>query len=240
MFWKDALLFHGMKRSGNHVVINWILSGGSFAFHNNVLPFDRYHGAVGIPFRRLAPAILWKEVRRGSWRASRRIISLEDTPITTPALPGGPARTRNVLIVRAPANLFASRIRKASSTEKSAYSLAPANLHRTAELWKEHAREVLRITDYLDDPVRIYFDRWLSDATYRQLLAAEIDIVPDDKTLDHVATQGGGSSFGIKASIGDRPALLTEDEATLLDRLMADEEIRQLAEALAAQPLNPR
>ena len=38
---KKVFLVHGMKRSGNHAVINWLLPHDQFVFFNNVIEIIR-------------------------------------------------------------------------------------------------------------------------------------------------------------------------------------------------------
>ena len=82
------------------------------------------------------------DAARAIARAGTLFVSVEDfgldvSPFEHPAIV-------LIIILRDPENLFASRIRKASSTSLKAYDYHdPAILGRAVLLWKEHARVVL-------------------------------------------------------------------------------------------------
>lgn len=230
----QTIIFHGLKRSGNHAVINWMRSVEDFPFHNNVAPFDIYKGKGGnlLPWQ-----FIQREQRRGYRSPSRRLISTEDMEITQPAFRGIPADALNVILVRSAENVFASRIRKASATRLTAYSTEPASLKRALDLWLQHAREMLGITSHLRNRIGIYFDRWVIDRDYRSRIANQLGLPCDDAALTEQAKEGGGSSFQTDSSgVLSRSSLLTSTEKDILDRLLQNGEVQELSRLLQMAP----
>jgi hypothetical protein len=70
-------------------------------------------------------------------------------------------------------------------------------LHRFySKSWKVYAREFLGETSYLPpDTIRVSFNHWFSDREYRRLKADELGLDHDDRGIDEVSSDGGGSSF---------------------------------------------
>jgi hypothetical protein len=240
---KRAFLLHGLKRSGNHAVINWLLGTNSFAFHNNIIPIAKIlTGEKDMP----APLPLksWLARRHAlpfweTWKARNKdlLITLEDHPVDLSPFTDLPEDARNILILRDPYNLFASRIRKASLVDNASYQTEPGPLFDRAIIrWKEHAREFLGDTKVLKNLTTIYFDRWFQSEPYRRAICAGLGLEFSDITLSKVSDHGGGSSFDLssfdnKASqmnVLNRVASLTEKERQLFSSIENDTEIAEL------------
>ncbi len=201
-----------------------------FPFHNNAVPFQIYRGKG-------RPLSFWqfiqREQRLGFRSPSRRLISVEDMEIDQPPFQGLPANALNVILVRSAENVFASRIRKASSTRLAAYSVEPASVKCATELWIQHAREMLGITLHLQDRIGIYFDRWVVDSDYRAQIANRLGLSCDDSSLTKQALEGGGSSFRTDSSgVLSRGSLLTEPEKDVLGSVLQNSEVQALTRLL--------
>ena len=230
-----SILVHGMKRSGNHAIIQWMLAQGEFKFYNNIIP-------VGAILRgdRALPAPL----DFAAWRAERVspeqsiCASLEDHPPHVQPFRDLPAEAVQVLILRDPENFFASRIRKAGKAVHPAYPSEPGPmLTRVIEGWKAHAREFLGMTSHLPNKVGVYFNAWFSDPVYRERISARLGLSFSDAGYAHVSDVGGGSSFDQTSFDGEnrrmkvleRKTQLSESERLFLTDVLADEEMRQLS-----------
>ena len=251
---KRLMVMHGLKRSGNHAVINWIRAHDRFLFFNNIIPIAPIlRGQQPIPPtedfagwlqrqelpRRLPFSVFPKKM----WLRRRTVlVSLEDHEVHVKPFRNIPCALTNVLIVRDPDNLFASRIRKASMVNNPAYpkQAGPA-MDRVRDLWKKHAREYLGLTAHLEHKVGIYFNAWFADQGYRRRLSQRLDLAFTDRGFSQVSAIGGGSSFDGTAfdnnnrmmKVLDRTSQLTDAERQLLENTLDDSEVRDLAHRIA-------
>lgn len=234
-----SILVHGMKRSGNHAIIQWMLAQGEFKFYNNIIP-------VGAILR--GDRAMPEPLDFAAWRAERVTpeqsicASLEDHLPAVRPFRALPAEVTQVLILRDPENFFASRIRKAGRAVHPAYPGEPGPmLTRVVEGWKAHAREFLGQTSHLANRVGVYFNAWFSDAAYRERTSARLDLPFSDAGYAGVPEAGGGSSFDRTAFDGEnrrmkvleRKAQLSEGELQFLNAVLADEELRELGRRVA-------
>ena len=231
-------LLHGMKRSGNHALVNWLQPQLDAAFFNNLVPLG--------PLLRGRPMPAPEDYAR--WRAthgapSRVLASLEDHDLALFPFTAVDAPLRRLLAVRMPDQLFASRIRKAFVVDMPAYPREDGPvLRRAMALWKQHARCLLGDAAAYPGRVAILFDRWFTDADYRAAIARALGVTFDDRGFGRVGAEGGGSSFdgtrfdgdAAKMAVTDRVAALAPHERALLDVVLADPDIAALHAALQA------
>ena len=204
----------GLQRSGNHAIISWIVeqfNGKRVCFLNNVRhgDFDPY---VVAP-QKFAYGM--DDVAEADWRATPKtlvVYSYEDCarrlqPGATSLLEsafsaafeakretyvGSSARRLDVIIVRDPANFFASRLRVLELTRITGVRDLPT----IAAFWKELARAALAAEERQDDStVVILYNCWFSDKRYRQDLSKRLGGTFSDASLGRVSSLGGGSSF---------------------------------------------
>jgi hypothetical protein len=195
----------GMSRSGSHAVINWILCQwrGRCCYLNCAEPGTN-------PFvtaRPLEEHTRWRanydldyeaELAGRFSRKDLLIYNYEDTflgPLSRPDIErrhdeyvGRSAQRIDVLVLRDPFNLFASRI-------KSGYGSVS---HDTAlRIWKQHAAEFIKSRSRLsvNPRVLINFNRWSSDAQYRERAAESLGIDFTDAGFETVPLVARGSSF---------------------------------------------
>lgn len=233
----EILVLFGMRRSGNHLAINWILGQvpGSAVFYNNIRqnahPFD-----VGM-----------REFRtRWPNRQPKIILSYED--LTPSEIEKGPLpdflsdriRRHNIgvkcgVILRDPYNLFASRLKKwpeRFATEE--------DLERQRALYTNHAGFVLDPKPVFGDApvVPILYNHLVADTAYRHELAGKLNINPGDAGLDEVPVYGHGSSFdgyetegtSVRAGVFDRWKNSLADPT--FQKLAADKTIQKLGKAI--------
>lgn len=196
----------GMSRSGNHAIIDWILSqaSGRTCFLNCAEPKTNPFVTArppgeGQPAHR-ASYSSFHRAREGEGAFSQKdylVHSYEDTFLRGfadprheelhDALVGSSARRLDVLIVRDPFNLFASRI---------ASGIGNVSLETARRIWCQHAREFLGLRRHLaNERVMVSYNAWVSSHVYRETLAHRLGLDFDDTAALSVPSAGGGSSF---------------------------------------------
>lgn len=196
----------GLSRSGNHAIIDWVLNQlpGRWTFLNCVEPKTnpllsarpRDDGRCFLASDPgLAPA---GSLPQGPLPPQDHVVFSQEDTFLAPAL--GPAATarqeaglgaaaerRDIIILRDPFNLFASRRR---------FGLQWVTERTTLRIWKQHARACLGERRYGGGPVLpILYDAWLRDGDYRRATAEALDLPFREPDLNRVAPCGGGSSF---------------------------------------------
>ena len=195
----------GMSRSGNHAIIDWILSqaSGRTCFLNcaepqsnpfvTARPLDSGRSIIA-NFPEFDAAA---ELRGEFGDKDLLLVSHEDCFLGTLAKGAyedhhdrfvGPSLERfDVLILRDPFNLFASRMRGEFGCVSTKTAL---------RIWKQHAREFLSVRRYLKDPrILIDYNRWASQRSYRREVARQLRLQFSDSSLEKVPAAGNGSSF---------------------------------------------
>ena len=100
----------------------------------------------------------------------------------------------DLLIIRDPFNLFASRL-KTSDQEPDFLSVNSQN-KTMIDLWIDYAKEYLGETNYLKhNKICINYNQWFADVEYRQQIAEKLQMEFSDAGIDRVKSFGGGSSF---------------------------------------------
>ena len=203
----------GMSRSGNHAIIQWIMAQarGRVCFLNctegksnpflTARPMDD-----GSPYRVNFPEFDPAAEQRGSFAAKNYLIfSHEDNFLSNACSREferrhdefvGPSEHRfDVLILRDPFNLFASRLRSMEGQ---------VPIPTAVRIWKQHARQFcgenrrLRAT-----PVLINYNRWFLERDYRRRIAERLGLTFTDAGRRDVADCNGGSSFDGRVYHGD-------------------------------------
>jgi len=195
----------GMSRSGNHAIINWILSqaSGRTCFLNcaepqsnpyvTARPLDSGHRIIAnFPEFDVEAELVGKFADK-----DLLLVSHEDCFLGTVAKGAyednhdsfvGPSLSRrDVLILRDPFNLFASRLRGQFGSVSTGTAL---------RIWKQHAREFLGVRRYLKHPrILIDYNQWATSQDYRQEIAEQLGLQFSDSSVEKVAAAGNGSSF---------------------------------------------
>ena len=197
---------HGLQRSGNHAIMNWIAAqtAGICIVLNDCKPgtnpFDSMQEYCEYSDGSLVSLLYtWNRVERElvCSRIPRQrnvlIYSYEDRELLGDRVSEswiGSSNSRfEVLIVRDPLNFFASRLQtwdKLTGLKEKALVI---------ELWKKYAREALGFTSVLDPTrtVLVKFGEWKDDAGYRRKVASELGVAfsgPRNWTLCLRSPQG--------------------------------------------------
>jgi len=199
------LRFYGLRRSGNHTISGWLRKNLPY----NDLTIDKLHNDVWAPDYQVPRIIPPQEmqVEAPNGESSMLIVSYEDVPI--PHIPYVSirqddavlcdARIRDVIVIRDPFNMAASRLEsKRKYGENDAVSRVPlvVAMHR----WKDYAKEFIRIRDghssIFRDPVIINYCDWKLHKSTRDTLLKDYFGVDEnfDLGLDDVSPEGHGST----------------------------------------------
>lgn len=250
----------GMKRCGNHAVIQWLLSQmqGTVCFRNNV----RNHLALG---NRGCDPI--EALNTGPRKAVRLdapevkdwfLCSFEDHDPAEVFAPGLEKRYSEFLqqpvrrhvhgiVLRDVFNYAASRLRsEKNGAMRGDFKLAhPEERRRLFDLWKAHARCFLDFQDSDSaDKLAVSYNAWLLDPMHRQAVCERLGIPLLDDDARHVVTGwGGGSSFCGMRREADEAYLerwrhLADHEA--FRAALQDEELMMLNGAIFGKELQNR
>lgn len=220
----SLIKFFGLRRSGNHAVLNWLLGQDpeSMLFFNQVQPGTKL---LEKPF----PITLPAGVRAYSAKDSNGqkhvypeyveelnnnggcvVCSFEDKDLrkydrelynaNIVECFGFPAKENNVMILRNPVHMLPSTVvflKRVGIFDGMDMKLLESRLARKARLWKTYAMLHLQPKSMPGEEfVSIVFEQWLTSKTYRDDVAAQLGYVNKDMNLEFVSGAGGGSSFG--------------------------------------------
>ncbi len=215
----------GLQRTGNHGITNWIMKQYgevNIAYLNSVKPcynpYRLYYN--NFPNNRFSKDAFGqfskKDLLLHSYEDKRlELICDANFEKKHDLYLGKSAKRYDVLILRDPFNLFASRLKmmdrklngikemgdKLTEKQRIDNELREKRLKRligksSVNLWISYAKEFLGETDYLTQKkVFINYNQWFSDQEYRQNISQQLDVQFSDLGLEKVKGQGKGSSF---------------------------------------------
>ncbi len=215
---KTELKVLGMRRSGNHAVIMWMMraarAGAPDAEHvflNNCKISENAY-RLQADFR--PPEYSDDEYRRIRERRNRAYLptdflvrSFEDYDLSQFRAPeneahyGRALRRLCAVIIRDPLNLFASRLKAGYVGAKSPLSLM--------DLYLDHASTLLKTAEEFP----ILYNQWLVSESYRDDLLARLHLSGADLPSDKAESFGPGSSFTGRGAELDKKQLLRRWEA---------------------------
>lgn len=202
----EVIQFIGLKRSGNHAVIEWL--------RQNAYPRAErvaFHNCVYSPLSAIPKKLEVKDVHIPGARHTAVILSYEDTQLgelsqlptyygTDTILPD--AHTKKVLLIRDPWNCFASRLRRIQGLE-AAHTDPLKSIQRTSwetavQLWKQYAHEFVGdTTELFGDVIHVDYNRWAGSKRYRDAILLRHFGIEENRDIgiESVSNKGGGSSF---------------------------------------------
>lgn len=161
------------------------------------------------------PLRKWPVVTNKASRSLRRWGGMRPKPKAHPATmrKGKSERVENLLILRDPANFWASRIRVVDQQKKNPKVwFGPPAL----SLYRQYLNEALGRTNYLPDKVIVHFEKWNSDAEFRTQLGKRLNLSGSySQPFEKVSKFGGGSSFGKNAqaaTVNERWKIMQKDK----------------------------
>ncbi|MFA6572376.1 MAG: hypothetical protein WCT77_14205, partial [Bacteroidota bacterium] len=163
---KKLIHFIGLKRSGNHAVINWLLRNISFTSGAE----SQFYNDVFNPWQTLDPKLVYQPNPDTN---SITLLSYEDIPLGQIAeLPTiiaereliPDAEIHKVLLIRDPFNLFASRMKHIDNLNRNGITRGITLMPWTTvkELWKQYAREFLNNESLLQSKIGINYNLWFA------------------------------------------------------------------------------
>lgn len=211
---KNEFRVVGMSRSGNHAIINWIIQQlqGRYCFLNCAEPkTNPFYTARPLnqakTYRVNYPGFHLENERRGVFsRKDFLIHSYEDCFLSMlnhkvfnqqhDTFVGPSKRRIDILILRDPFNLFASRIRSGLFRREKGLVKKAVTLLTAKRIWKQHAREALGEKKHLrQGKIFINYNLWACDPHYRKSVATSLNIDFTDSGFNDVSSCAGGSSF---------------------------------------------
>jgi hypothetical protein len=175
---KPLYIFFGMKRCGQHAVINWICKqhGGSILFKNNCNLLGHGRGEL---------TIYKGGEEYGAWGFEDASVDLIRKALRSNRFKGA----KPVMIVRDPFNWVASSLHRTklykSPIERSVATYLPERI----QIYKE----------YFNNPIEgmlvVNFNKWFIDRFYRENLCKQLNITFTDEGKNEVPKRGSGSSF---------------------------------------------
>lgn len=219
---KKEVRVMGLRRSGNHAIINWIAKQvkGEVMFINHVKPLenpyrDQYESQV-ILGRELDNSLWnyrdtawWKSEKEGNFSLKDCLLySYEDQEIEKIAKPsfeskhdlylGKSEQRYDVVVMRDPFNLFASRLKSKPREDRPNFSMLEVYSRRynLPELWVAYAKECLGETSLLkNNKIFVNYNKWFFDIEYRKSLSELLQVNFTDDGLNDISVSGRGSSF---------------------------------------------
>lgn len=211
---KNELRIVGMSRSGNHAIINWITRQlqGTYCFLNCAEPKTNPFYTARPMHQEKAYRVNYSDFdlaseKRGNFSQKDYLIhSYEDCFLGMlnhkafeeqhDAFVGPSRRRLDILIVRDPFNLFASRKRAGLFNRQKTSGSKIVTPLTAVRIWKQHAKEVLGERQHLkQEKIFINYNSWACDAEYRKSIATALGINFTDTGIRYVSSCAGGSSF---------------------------------------------
>jgi hypothetical protein len=207
----------GLQRSGNHAIINWIFTQCKEL--KCYLNFVKPHSNPFLSFERRGTVRefqkdffekfnIHKEKLGIFSRKESLIYSYEDEFPEEVFLSETFSKNRvrwvgesqekyNLLILRDPFNLFASRLKREENQISNLHLLTVDSERKTLiKLWKSHAKIFANETCLPEEKlILVNYNRWFSEKDYRKELAEKLNLEFNDSTINEVLPIGGGSSF---------------------------------------------
>lgn len=193
-------------RSGHHAVINWmrfklpglhVFLNAALTGQNPLASCSIIQSRIGLHTRDirarktlLYPLIYGKIARSVIYNYEEQLPGNESSHTHF----GHGNKLRQIVVLRHPANLLASRWKWELTHSARFEEITKAELSRrlelTIETWAQFAEMYLQPRN-----TSIYYDRWFSDPHYRVALSAELGLSDAEPSRNEIARWGPGSSF---------------------------------------------
>ncbi len=185
-----CFLVFGLRRTGNHAIINWICRQMTPSAHYNNCVIEPIGNIRLDPLKKFyeKDKVLKKEPKGRSLSYYKLVVYnfenqlVKDVSFGVKLLKIRTENIKYIVITRDPYNLFASRLR--SSREG----------HRFIDVWKSHVHLCMENKDIIG----INFNKWFSEKNYRIELAEKLGLKFTDKGINDVFWFGASSFDGNK------------------------------------------
>lgn len=250
-----AIRFLGLRRSGIHPVINWVVANhrGKTCFINDL----NHQGEINSAHQSDLLPVLEDYPERAVSLAEKkdllvvgfedeRLLALKNNPLCGEMM-GYSKKAIDILLLRDPFNTFASRLHLMRSRSQNPFvkrflNPIPGSDISLPELWKRYAHEFLGNTNHLKNrKLVINFNQWAADEEYRRGICEWLGVDFSDDYKNRVPAYGFGSSFdgqsfdgkSSEMDVSTRWKNFEEDDEFV--KLFADPEIIELAEIIFPQ-----
>jgi hypothetical protein len=203
-----------MSRSGTHAIIDWLLAqcSGRFCFLNCAEPKQNPFSSARVleedrVYRANYPGFNLRAEAQGRFsRKNLLLYSYEDAQLGAvtnsewerghDSLVGTSERRINILILRDPFNLLASRIRSGLYDNRYIWGQKVVTNKMAMRIWKQHAREIAGKRRRLPAPtVHILYNDWARSQAHRRSILHQIGLPMLNDRILHVPRVADGSSF---------------------------------------------
>jgi hypothetical protein len=211
----------GLKRSGNHLVANWLYANfgasekqpldssdihrqlreghcdpaAGVAFYNNCAHYNSRQFHLGLLSR--------ADFELARQRLPVTIFGIEDCQLRYAKRTPSGTSILHVLVLRDPLNNIASRLEGARDRP----AVFPTD-ETYVDLFASYCAEFVGLTDLLDNKVVVNFNRFVGDRAYRDSIAGDIGFGNRD-VLAEASDYGGSSSFSPGSGPSTSRELLT-------------------------------
>ena len=216
----QCIFFYGMRRSGNHAVLDWLLHNFSedrslFKVKHRLMVSGNscYLNAVNEYIHRRDS---WIDYSFAKFTYKNIIVTFEDTDLCYDY--DYASSCKKIVIVRDIKNLVASRFQKLQALDQSGKSLFNLTEKGFWQKWVLHANA------NQDEATLIVFDKWVKSLEYRNKICEKLNL----KNLDIIkrtSTYGGGSSFKGNPAVSNDDVL---NRSTFID--IPEEFIQRMAQ----------
>ncbi|WP_299726326.1 hypothetical protein [uncultured Tateyamaria sp.] len=209
----QVLRVYGMRRSGNHAVIDWMMRNapaGTGLFMNNCKPnrdpLKTARGVATYQDGRELNLDTEADKLRAAGPTPFTLVSYEDTMPSSKRSPLFEAPETCVIIYRSFLHWAASLLRKIQGNK----GYGPLERMRVMmQAMRTYGEMLGRVREA--DVVAVCYDRWKEDEGYRRAALDRLDLPGRDLGLGAVQRYGGGSSFQGKSA--EATALATDERA---------------------------
>lgn len=227
----------GMRRSGNHAVINWVLG----QLNGNAILLDNMqeHEPIGTPHKKLKAGL-----GKANLLVSHEGRQLTDYFLNYSEDQFGKAKEKYVLLIlRDPYNWLASWF---AWQDELGFNFREDLEFRnyTINLWKDYARLYLKWSNdtngkenLTQKKVLVNYNQWTHSLEYRKQLATQLGLKFTDKGREKMSINGYGSSFDGMTYNGRASELRVLDRWRKFEndpefQALFDNEIRELGEMI--------
>ena len=231
---EQEFIFFGIRRGGQHAIINWFASHfKKVHFANDLKDFSKpevYEDNTGVYE---LEQIIGPVEGECFWSGDKDVLfqSYEDHPLegldfeSNASIVGESGRKTCVLIIRDPYNTMASRLRRCDYI---------FNVDEKAmEMWKKHAREATGKTNFIPNLIVVNYNAWCLSNLYRRRIEVQAGLSVCDSSVTRVS--GLGSSFDRRKFDGRAEEMNVMNRWTILEgrpeilKLVRDDETWELA-----------
>lgn len=220
--------FLGMRRSGNHALLDWILPHHKTWIHYNNAILK--NGVLSVDENQIVTE--GKADYIGEYHYS--LASVEDYDLK--AVKEYVGDDMKIILLRDPFNLFASRLQMARNfvnDPDSKFTCFDLISSRAIQLWKQYASEF--VFEHVKNTVFLNFNFWFESAEYRKDISRTMCWKHTDEGYgsENGWVFSGGSSFGQKAKVLESWKNFENDEEYLS---LFDVEVLHLHKLLFGEP----